>query len=121
MPLDLPRVAIDADFWSLRFVDQTATTCAVRKNVPLPLERFRDRGLMATVYADGGYGYAATSDLTPDGIRRALERARAWACSDRLARAVRHPALAATRATRATTRRRRSTRPIRRRASGTSS
>jgi hypothetical protein len=33
MPLDLPRVAIDADYWSLRFVDQTATTCAVRKNV----------------------------------------------------------------------------------------
>ncbi|MEO8485556.1 MAG: hypothetical protein ABI585_04375 [Betaproteobacteria bacterium] len=33
MPLDLPRLSLDADFWSLRFVDQTATGCAVRKNV----------------------------------------------------------------------------------------
>jgi len=81
MPFDLPRLAIDADYWSLRFVDQTATTCAVRKNIPLPLERSRDRGVMATVYADGGYGYAATSDLTSEGIQRALERARALAAA----------------------------------------
>ena len=32
---------------------------------------------MATVYADGGYGYAATADRRPAGSRRALERARA--------------------------------------------
>jgi len=79
MPLDLPRLTIAADYWSLRFVDQTATTCAVRKNVPLPLSRARDRGVMATVYADGGYGYAATSDLSPAGLAAALERARQWA------------------------------------------
>jgi predicted Zn-dependent protease len=34
---------------------------------------------MATVYADGGYGYAATSDLSPAGLRGALEQALAWA------------------------------------------
>jgi len=79
MPLDLPRLTIAADYWSLRFVDQTAATCAVRKNVPLPLSRARDRGVMATVYADGGYGYAATSDLSPAGLAAALERARQWA------------------------------------------
>jgi predicted Zn-dependent protease len=81
MPLDLPRVTIDADYWSLRFVDQASTACAVRKNVALPLERSRDRGVMATVYAGGGYGYAATSDLSPGGIQRALERARDWAAA----------------------------------------
>ena len=30
---------------------------------------------MATVYADGGYGYAATGDTSPAGIEAALERA----------------------------------------------
>ena len=79
MPLDLPRISLDADYWSLRFVDQTSTHCAVRKNVPLPLVRCLDRGAMATVYAGGGYGYAATSDLSADGLRSALERARQWA------------------------------------------
>jgi len=79
MPLDLPRLSIDADYWSLRFVDQVATTCTVRRNVPLPLERAHERGVMATVYADGGYGYAATPDLSRAGIEAALERARAWA------------------------------------------
>jgi predicted Zn-dependent protease len=87
MPLDLPRLALAADFWSLRFVDQSVTTCAVRKNVPLPLARSRDRGVMATVFANGGCGYAATSDLSPDGLRRALERARQWA-EDTAARAL---------------------------------
>jgi len=79
--LDLPRLDLAADFWSLRFVDQVSTSCAVRKNVPLPLARCHDRGVMATVYADGGYGYAATSDLSPAGLRAALERARAWAAA----------------------------------------
>ena len=79
MPLDLPRLAIDADFWSLRFVDQATTACAVRKNVPLPLARSRDRGVMATVYAGGGYGYAATSDLSAAGLAAALDRAAQWA------------------------------------------
>jgi predicted Zn-dependent protease len=31
------------------------------------------------VYADGGHGYAATADTSPQGIRVALQRARAWA------------------------------------------
>ena len=79
MPLDLPRLAVDADYWSLRFVDQATSTCTVRKNVPLPLARCTDRGVMATVHAGGGHGYAATADLSPDGLRAALERARRWA------------------------------------------
>ncbi|MEO6565721.1 MAG: TldD/PmbA family protein, partial [Casimicrobiaceae bacterium] len=69
----------DADFWSLRFVDERSETYAVRKNVPMPLAAITDRGAMATVYADGGYGYAATSDLSPTGLAAALERAAQWA------------------------------------------
>jgi predicted Zn-dependent protease len=34
---------------------------------------------MLTAYADGGSGYAATSDLSPAGLQAALDRAEAWA------------------------------------------
>jgi predicted Zn-dependent protease len=75
---DLPRLAA-ADFWSLRIVEETGETFAVRKNVALPPFACADRGAMATVYADGGYGYAATGDTSPAGLAAALERAAAWA------------------------------------------
>jgi len=67
------------DFWSLRMVEETSETYTVRKNVALPFCASVDRGAMATVYADGGYGYAATSDISAAGLRDALERAAAWA------------------------------------------
>ncbi|MEP7329007.1 MAG: DNA gyrase modulator, partial [Betaproteobacteria bacterium] len=81
MPFDGPLPAFDlrADFWSLRFVDERSESYAVRKNVPMPLVATTDRGAMATVYADGGYGYAATSDLSRAGLTAALERAAQWA------------------------------------------
>jgi predicted Zn-dependent protease len=77
--MDLPRISLDADFWSLRFVDARGQSYAVRKNVPQPLVLATDSGVMATVYADGGYGYAATPDTSEAGLREALERAAAWA------------------------------------------
>jgi len=81
MPLDAPIPALDlrADFWSLRFVEETSVAYAVRKNVPLPLAAATEHGVMASVYVDGGYGYAATSDTSADGIRAALDRAAQWA------------------------------------------
>ncbi|HSV17347.1 MAG TPA: TldD/PmbA family protein [Casimicrobiaceae bacterium] len=81
MPFDgpLPTLDIAADFWSLRFVRETCDSYAVRKNVPLPFSVASDTGVMATVYANGGYGYAATADLSPAGLRAALERALQWA------------------------------------------
>jgi len=81
MPLDsaLPAIDIDADFWSLRFVDEATDSYVVRKNVALPFATSLDSGAMATVYVNGGYGYAATSDTSAGGLRRALARAREWA------------------------------------------
>ena len=76
---ELPPLARGADFWSLRIVDETSETYTVRKNVALPFCVSGDRGAMATVHADGGYGYAATGDTSPAGLRAALERAAAWA------------------------------------------
>jgi predicted Zn-dependent protease len=77
--LRLPALAIDADFWSLRFVEESGQSFAVRKNVPQPLSLVTDRGVMASVYADGGYGYAASADTSDAGLRAVLERAARWA------------------------------------------
>jgi predicted Zn-dependent protease len=70
-----------ADFWSLRFVEETCASFSVRRNVQQPWAVNTDRGVMATVYAGGGYGYAATADTSPRGVRDALQRAAAWARS----------------------------------------
>ena len=81
MPFDgpLPDLRVAAYFWSLRFVRETCESYAVRADVPQPYGVADDVGVMATVYADGGYGYAATADLSPAGLRAALERAAHWA------------------------------------------
>jgi predicted Zn-dependent protease len=81
MPFDGPLPAFDvrADFWSLRFVEERSEMFAVRKNVAMPYTASTDRGVMATVYADGGYGYAATGDTSAAGLAAALERAARWA------------------------------------------
>src|SRR5437867_11016508 len=76
---DFTHLHADADFWSLRYVDERAENFSVRKNVPQPPALLIDRGAMLTVYADGGCGYAATSDLSRSGLQSALERASAWA------------------------------------------
>ena len=72
---DLPPLSLDCDFWTLRRVDEMSESFAVRKNVALPHASCTDRGAMATVYAGGGHGYAATGDLSPSGLASALERA----------------------------------------------
>src|SRR6185369_6847643 len=93
--LPLPRVDVDADFWSLRFVEETCESLAVRKNVPQPLSLATDCGVMATVYAGGGYGYAAATGPArrlrvtvarrgPAGARRVVRVAAAGIAGGRL-------------------------------------
>jgi len=65
--------------WTLRLVDERSESLAVRRDVPQPPQRSRDRGAMVTVFAAGGAGYAATSDVSREGVQRALDRAEAWA------------------------------------------
>src|SRR5207248_9644600 len=81
MPFEdrLPAFDVRADFWSLRIVEETCRSYAVRTNVPMPFAASSDRGVMASVYVDGGYGYAATSDTSPAGLRSTLDRAEQWA------------------------------------------
>jgi predicted Zn-dependent protease len=67
------------DFCSLRLVDETSEDIMVRQDILQPLTTSVDRGAMVTVMHDGGYGYAATSDLSSAGLKDAIARARAWA------------------------------------------
>ena len=78
-PASFTPPPIDADYWSLRRVDEVSESLTVRKNVALPPAFARDCGVMATVYAGGGCGYAATGDTSAAGLAAALERAAAWA------------------------------------------
>jgi predicted Zn-dependent protease len=73
------RILPQADFVSLRYVDERAQTVLMRQGVLQPITLARDTGAMITVMDRGGLGYAATSDLTEDGLRRAAERAKGWA------------------------------------------
>src|SRR5450755_3135947 len=87
-----------ADFWSLRMVDERAENYCVRKNVAQPPSMSLDSGAMLTVYAGGGYGYAATSDTSRAGLQAALDRAASWARSSAIrslidSRALPRPAL----------------------------
>jgi predicted Zn-dependent protease len=67
------------DFCSLRLIDERNQQITVRQNILQPLHSSADRGAMVTVMHQGGYGYAATSDLSAAGLKEAILRARAWA------------------------------------------
>jgi predicted Zn-dependent protease len=72
-------IAPAADACTLRLVDERNEHLVVRRGVVQPPRVTYDRGAMVTVWAGGGVGYAATSDLSAAGLRAAGTRARDWA------------------------------------------
>jgi predicted Zn-dependent protease len=75
------KLAPAVDFCSLRVVDESSENITVRQDVLQPLSTRIDFGAMVTVIHRGGYGYAATSDLTASGLKDTLDRAKAWAAT----------------------------------------
>ncbi|MDH3296497.1 MAG: TldD/PmbA family protein, partial [Acidimicrobiia bacterium] len=75
------RAAIpaDVDYATVRFNESRSERLAVRSGVVQPPSTGIDAGVMITVWAGGGVGYAATSDLTDSGLARAAGQATAWA------------------------------------------
>ncbi len=67
------------DFCALRVLDERSEEIMVRQNILQPLSISVDRGAMVTIIHRGGYGYAATSDLSAAGLKDAIARAKAWA------------------------------------------
>ncbi len=72
----LPR---NADYASARHVVERASRLAVRNGLVEPSASSHDEGVMFVVWRDGGVGYGATSDLSDEGLRVAVEHAEAWA------------------------------------------
>ncbi|WP_374353516.1 TldD/PmbA family protein [Chitinimonas sp.] len=72
-------LARQVDFCSLRLVEERSESLEVRLSVPQPLARRLDRGAMVTVVHGGGYGYAATANLSEAGLREAFDTACRWA------------------------------------------
>lgn len=75
------QLAPAVDFCSLRLLDERSEHTTVRQNVLQPLNTRFDRGAMITVMHRGGYGYAASSDLSAAGLKAAIAKAQDWAAT----------------------------------------
>jgi len=73
------KAAVACDAWTVRTVTETSEQLTVRQDVPEAPARRRDAGAMVAVAHRGALGYAATSDLTESGLRRAFQQALALA------------------------------------------
>jgi predicted Zn-dependent protease len=67
------------EFVSLRLVEERSDSWSIRRGVLEPVQLGVDMGGMVTVHEGGGVGYASTSDLSPSGLRAAIDAARGWA------------------------------------------
>ncbi len=67
------------DVWTLRLVEVHQEGLMVRQGLLQPLTTTYSRGAMLTVSVGQGIGYAATADLSREGLARAAERAQHWA------------------------------------------
>ena len=63
-------------FCSLRAEHERNEIIQVRQNVLQPIRTYEDQGAMVTRIDGGGLGYAATSDLSPGGLRSAVSAPR---------------------------------------------
>lgn len=80
MALDLKKILrsldLEVDWVSLREVQETSTRVNIRNGKPEANSHSVDQGIMVEVLKNGMFGYAATSDLTKDGIIRASKLAK---------------------------------------------
>lgn len=83
-----------AEFWSLRLVRQRTETLWVRRGVLQPVTVREDAGAMLLLRQGGGMGYAATCDLSREGLRRAAGEAEGWAGLSARSGLVDHAAIA---------------------------
>lgn len=72
-------IAPDVDFWTLRLTAETNESLSVRQGVMQPVYNHTARGALLTVVIGDGCGYAATSDLSPGGLKNAAQLASDWA------------------------------------------
>lgn len=64
-----------ADFVAFKFVSEKTRDYSVRNGKVDDLTDFNDQGVLVEIMRNGHIGYGATCELTPDGIKAAVERA----------------------------------------------
>jgi predicted Zn-dependent protease len=69
------KIAPGLHYWSVRGVVEQSERLVVRQDVAEAPSRQTDAGAMVSVVRDGAMGYAATSDLTEGGLKRAFDQA----------------------------------------------
>jgi predicted Zn-dependent protease len=72
-------VAPSCEFWSVRAMRSQTEHLGVTRGVVDPVSVSDDTGVMVVVQAGGGFGYAATSDISIAGLARAGRDALDWA------------------------------------------
>ena len=71
-------IAPAVDRWSIRLVEEHSQDISVRQGVLQPLANQESRGAFVQLSRNGGTGYAATSDLSGAGLKRAADIALGW-------------------------------------------
>ena len=69
----LKPIKNSADWVALKFFSEKTTMRSLRNEAPDRNATEWDIGVRVEVLVDGQFGYAGTSDLTPDGVSRAFE------------------------------------------------
>lgn len=73
------ELAPAVDHCAIRIEHRREERLCVERDVAQAPRNLDSMGAMVTIRHKGGLGYAATSDLSRDGIRHAIDSARAWA------------------------------------------
>lgn len=71
----LEQARKSCEWAGLRYSRELTTSRVVRNDQPEANQSSLEEGVMAEVLVDGHIGYAATADLSPEGIRAAFDRA----------------------------------------------
>jgi predicted Zn-dependent protease len=74
-PEALRHARQSAEWAGLRYSSEATSVRAVRNGLPEKNERALEAGAMCEVLVDGHFGYAATADLSAEGLQRAFDRA----------------------------------------------
>jgi len=72
-------IAPNVDFWTLRLTHESKEFINVRQGVMQPVYNRSSRGALLTIVIGNGSGYAATSDLSVEGLKNAADQASQWA------------------------------------------
>ncbi|SMF16519.1 TldD/PmbA family protein [Pseudobacteriovorax antillogorgiicola] len=68
-----------ADYWSLRVKTKEEELLELRNSKLSPPQYKSDTGYMITVFSQSGQGYAASSDMSEEGLHAAFKQAKEWA------------------------------------------